>query len=305
MFDLGDLRSLSPKDLLKITHIFVTHTHMDHFIGFDDVIRVCLGRDKDLYLFGPPDFFQRVEGRLAGYTWNLVSEYTNDFRLFVTEVHEESLLTREYVCRDSFLPFKREYEEPFSGTLLMEPHFHVEAEILDHRIPCLGFSLVENFYVNILKDRLADLDLEVGPWINRFKKAIYEERDLDDEFSVTWEENGNIVREKKFALRELVNRISKISQGQRITYICDVIGSQENRGKIYRLALNADYLFIEAAFMDRDIAAAHEKYHLTAREAGEIARDAGARHLEVFHFSPRYNGNFEEIYGEAMDYFKE
>ena len=96
MFDLGDLRSLSPRDLLKTSHIFVTHTHMDHFIGFDEVLRIFLGRDKDLYLFGPADFFQRVEGRLAGYTWNLVAEYTNDFRLVVTEVHEEYLLTREY-----------------------------------------------------------------------------------------------------------------------------------------------------------------------------------------------------------------
>jgi len=31
LFDLGDISSLSPKDILKITHCFVSHAHMDHF----------------------------------------------------------------------------------------------------------------------------------------------------------------------------------------------------------------------------------------------------------------------------------
>ncbi len=45
IFDLGDTLPLSARDLLKISHAFITHTHIDHFIGFDRILGILLGRD--------------------------------------------------------------------------------------------------------------------------------------------------------------------------------------------------------------------------------------------------------------------
>ena len=67
IFDLGDITNLSSRDLLKISHGFVTHTHMDHFIGFDRLLRKALGREKTLVLFGPEGFIKNVEGKLSFY----------------------------------------------------------------------------------------------------------------------------------------------------------------------------------------------------------------------------------------------
>ncbi|MFC1533444.1 MBL fold metallo-hydrolase [Thermodesulfobacteriota bacterium] len=301
MFDLGELQTLSSRDLLKVSHVFVTHSHMDHFIGFDTLLRVCLGREKELHLYGPPDFFSHMEGKLAGYTWNLLNEYENDFSLKVKEVHPGKILSRIYVSRDRFRPKERETEEPFSGILLKEPAFRVEAALLDHRVPCLGLSLVENFYVNIKKEGLKNLGLTVGPWINRFKNALYEKEDLDADFPVIWEEKGAVVREKRFVLGDLANEIALISPGQKITYVTDVIGSPENKDKIIELAKDADHLFIEAAFMDHDKDVAREKYHLTTREAGELAREACVKQFTAFHFSPRYIHRDEDIQEEVME----
>nr|MDA8405026.1 hypothetical protein [Desulfobacteraceae bacterium] len=48
VFDLGDIAALSSRDALKISHVFVSHTHMDHFAGFDRLLRIMLGRSKTL-----------------------------------------------------------------------------------------------------------------------------------------------------------------------------------------------------------------------------------------------------------------
>jgi len=86
LFDLGDIRALPPRKLLRVSHVFVTHAHMDHFIGFDWMLRILLGRERDLKLFGPPGFLAQVEHKLSAYTWNLVHNYASDFTLRVTEL---------------------------------------------------------------------------------------------------------------------------------------------------------------------------------------------------------------------------
>ena len=73
-----------------------------------------------------------------------------------------------------------------------------------------------------------------------------------------------------------MKKITKISPGRKFVYIADVVGSPENSQKIVNMARNADVLYIEAAFMDQDLNVARKKYHLTAKEAGRLARKAVA-----------------------------
>ena len=305
LFDLGDVHALSSRDQLKISHIFVTHTHMDHFIGFDVLLRHFLGRHKTLHIFGPPGFFGNIEGKFHSYTWNLVGEYENELLIHVYEVHPDQILQKTYVCREGFRAKPLTSSNPNQGIIWAEPSFYIKAALLDHRTPCLGLCLVERIYVNVIKEALENLDLPVGPWLNRFKQAIYEKKDPSGDFNVTWERNGTVVKEKRYKLGLLIEKIAKISPGKKIGYITDVIGSDENRDKIVSLVRGSDLLFIEAAFLHRDIDIARKKFHLTAREAGQIAAQAQVRNLKLFHFSPRYADEEELFEKEALEAYEE
>jgi ribonuclease Z len=304
LFDMGDLHRLPAKDILKLTHGFVTHTHMDHFAGFDTILRAFLGRQKLFHVFGPPDFLQNIEGKLAGYTWNLVQNYSHGFSLKATEVYPTYSLSRVYHCKNNFKPSEAPTEAPFDGTLLAEPAFSVHAVHLDHKVQCLGLSLQERFHINIRKETLERLELPVGPWLREFKQALYEQRDPEGDYEVIWKEDGKEVK-RTFRLGDLTDEITHLSAGQKICYIVDVVYSPENAEKIIDFSQNADHLFIEAAFLDAELDVALDKYHLTAKQAGILAAKAGVKQFTVFHFSPRYAHTAHLLQQEADQAFSE
>ena len=296
IFDLGDITCLSARDLLKISHAFITHTHMDHFIGFDRLLRTVLGREKTLALFGPAGFLKNVEGKLAGYAWNLVDNYNYPLDLEITEVNSQSTVYRRYRCCDKFIPANESVEQPFNGLLYEEPGLAVTAAILDHGIPCLGLAIKEDFHVNILKDGLKKLGLEPGPWLADFKQALYRKSDPESEFE---QRSGTGEKARLYRLGELAAKIALITPGQKIGYIADAAYNQSNAERIVALVEESDHLFIEAAFLDTDKDIAAEKNHLTAGQAGMLAAMARVKNFSVFHFSPRYTGEEQRLRQEA------
>jgi ribonuclease Z len=57
---------------------------------------------------------------------------------------------------------------------------------------------------------------------------------------------------------------------------------------VHALAADCDLLVIESTFLATESALAEEHGHLTAGQAGEVAAQAGVRHLVLTHFSQRY-----------------
>ena len=303
LFDLGDLHNLSPRKLLKINHIFVSHTHMDHFIGFDYLLRVCLGRDCHISIFGPPGFHRQIENKINAYTWNLVENYTNDFALHVTEVHPEYKLLRTYHCRKAFEPEIQDANEKFAGTLVENSSFAVKGEFLDHKIPCLAYRFEEKSRVNIKKNTLLEMGLPVGAWLMDLKDMILRGDPDDKLVCVWWKEGKQGGGERFIPLGELKETIVKMTPGQKIAYITDAVYNGDNAQKIVELAYGSDLMFIEATFLHEDADKAAEKHHLTARQAGALARRAGAKRISLFHYSPKSKGAGNLLLEEAMAAF--
>jgi ribonuclease Z len=275
---------------MRISHVFVSHAHMDHFIGFDWLLRILLGREKDLQLFGPPGFLDQVEHKLRAYTWNLVHNYLSDFTLRVTELDGSGAgRLASFRCRSAF---RREDENSLiclENVLLCEPALQVRCTLLDHGgIPCLAYSLQEQAHVNVWKNRLQELGLPVGAWMRDMKQAVLRNEPEQWQIQVAWHEDG-VQRERLVSLAELKPAL-RIVPGQKIAYVTDVAWHENNVARIVDLTGDADLLYIEAAFMQRDAEHGRRKFHLTARQAGEIARAAQVGCVIPMHFSPRYVG---------------
>ena len=302
LFDLGDLSLLSAGDILKTTHAFITHTHMDHFSGFDQLLRLLLGRGKSIHMFGPVGFLNNVAGKLQGYTWNLVRHYEEGLNITAAEIDGHTITTQSFKCLESFSPSSPVSRPSRLPVVYEEPGFNVQVAILDHEIPSLGFALQERFHINILKPSLQELGLEVGPWVSQFKKMLYANVQPDTQIMV--KRTGCVEGPTVYSIGELSKKITRITAGQKIAYIADAIYSAENERKIITLAHKADRLFIEAAFLEEERSIAQKKYHLTAHQAGILARKAEVREMTIFHHSPRYSDQAHLLQEEAKRAFK-
>jgi ribonuclease Z len=291
LFDLGDLAPLSPRDLLRITHVFVSHMHMDHFIGFDALLRVHVGRTKTITLYGPAGLAARVGHRLAGYEWDLVDGYADDLMFDVVE-----LLAADRIAKSRF-SLKRRFEvEPLgehgaeNGVLGSANGLTVTAAMLEHHGVSVGYAVAEPVHVNIWGNKVVESGLELGAWLKPLKEAVRDGRPDDEPIALP---EGR--SEPLGALRSLVS----VESGQKLAYVTDVRDTPANREAIARLAAGADLLFIEASFAAADREKADARAHLTTTAAGEIARAAGVRRVEPFHFSPRYGGEEERMLDEV------
>lgn len=292
LFDCGQSVSLSAAEILRVSDIFVSHTHIDHFIGFDHLLRLHVGRNKRVRVFGPRGITACVRGKLTGYTWNLVNRQRLVFEVY--EWESRGVKRSEFFCRQRFR-HPRTTSLPAAPRLWQDELISVRCTPLDHRIVSLAYSVRERDFYNINPVRLRQLGHRPGPWLNELKHWVRGGRPAGTTLTV----DGRQLDPAPLAEQLLV-----ITPGRKLAYVADALGSPANQEKIVELARGADILFCEAAFLHEDLKRARDTRHLTARQAGELARRAGVKRLVVFHFSPKYEGRFQELDDEAQRAFQ-
>lgn len=301
LLDCGDLATLSPRHLLRVGVVAVSHTHMDHWAGFDRLLRLLIGRERTLPLVGPAGFAERLFHRLQSYTWNLAERIPSDLAFEVTEVAGGGAELPRTRLR-LHTRFRPEPLPPLpaapDGTVLRPGGLlRLRAAVLDHGTPCLGFAVEEAMHLNVWRTRLEARGLPTGPWLAALKAAVAEGRP-DDHPVPVYARAAEARRAPVLPLGELRELVG-VTPGQRLAYLTDFADTPENRAAAVALARDADILFVEAPFAAADAALAADRRHLTTRAAGEIARAAGARRIEPFHFSPRYLGQEARMLAEV------
>ena len=140
LFDAGEICALDSEALGDLGAVFISHHHVDHFIGFDRIVRANLDHDKALHVYGPEGTIRKVYDRIKSYEYQFFP-----FQKIVIKAHEilpGMIRSALLECTHRF-PRPKIREEECSGPVIHDTSdLYVEAAHVDHTTPCLAFALV-------------------------------------------------------------------------------------------------------------------------------------------------------------------
>ncbi len=234
LFDCGEgtqrqlIRSVG---LVELDAVFLTHHHVDHWLGLPGMFKSfdMRDRDRELLLYGPPGTAALLQSVRAAYG-------RLGYPLTVTDLE--------------------------AGDVIEWDGYEVEAFNVQHRGPAFGYAIVEADRPGRFDpDRARELGVTDGPDFGRLQAG---------------ETVGDVGPEQV---------VGEARRGRRIvlsgdTRPCDAV-------RVH--AADADVLVHESTFLHEDAARARETGHTTARQAAELATEAGVGLLALTHVSQRYH----------------
>lgn len=290
LIDCGTLTPLRPRDLQRVDRVFLTHAHIDHFIGFDALLRMHLGTSGTLTFYGPEGLSAHVRGRLTGYAWNLVED--SGLILEVCELLPEQALWTRFECRRRFAeePGPR---APHEGLLALPGGVNLRFAWMEHGVPCLAWVLEEPTGHSVDREALRATGLAPGPWLSELKRLAG-----GGELSGDLQIDG-----RAFEARELAGRVLLSRPGRRMAYVTDTIFNKKTVAALRQVARPVDELWCEASYLHPQREKARENLHMTARQAGRLAAELQASRLHLFHYSRRYQKDPAPHLAEAREAF--
>ena len=162
--ECGDASELTVKEIQDTKAVFISHTHIDHFVNFDAVIRHQIGIARRVVICGPQGIAAQVKAKIDSYTWNLIRKGS-----IIYEIRE--VLPSEINCYEIEPPtWELKPIKTIQGnTLFEEKGFTVSGTLLDHKIPTLAYKFKEN---DSVKMDLAASGFQGGKWVKELKEAF-------------------------------------------------------------------------------------------------------------------------------------
>ena len=157
--------------------------------------------------------------------------------------------------------------------------FYLEAEKMEHGVPTNAYCFVKKAQRRIDKAKLKKSKLGSGPLLKKLK------------------EGKDIVYESK---KYLAKNLTYTEGDKKVSFVLDTLDNK----KIIPFVKDSDLLVCEASFDDEMKDMAKEHLHLTAKQAGEIAKKSKSKKLILTHISQRYEKDLKKLLAEAKKVFK-
>ena len=149
-----------------------------------------------------------------------------------------------------------------AGLVHEDDNFRIEAVFLEHGVDNIGWRVSEKESRKFDKAKLEEYGV-VGPLVKQ----------LEAEKTLTI--NGRAIS---------LDDVSTIRPGESIAVVIDTRLCPQ----AVAIARNARILLTESTYLEEEAELAKKHFHLTAKDAATIAKEAGAEQLILTHFSARY-----------------
>ena len=160
--------------------------------------------------------------------------------------------------------------------------YEVRAVRTEHRCESVGYAIVEDDRKGRFdrEKAEAELGIEPGPAYSRLHRG--ESVELDD---------GRVVDPEEV--------VGPPRPGRTVVYTGDTVPTEA----VVAASDDADLLIHDATFAEDRRERAEATAHSTAKQAADVAREAGAKRLALTHVSTRYGGDPSPLAHEAEDAF--
>ncbi|XP_075231282.1 ribonuclease Z-like [Lycorma delicatula] len=284
----------------KITKIFITHLHGDHFFGLPGLLATITAHvtgsnsvnlppkhrlNHTVHVYGPQGLrsFMHHTFLLSENTVKIkykIHELRIPPELFINRPPVLDIVENTLNCSANIGIRGRDiYEKDNIWDIFSNGIISVKATMIKHKVPTFGYVISEKDTLgNLNVDKLRDIGLDPGPFCKNIKE-------------------GKPFKAKDGRIIEASEVLGPTVRGRKVT----ILGDTANPYSIRKLAMNSDVVVHEATFQDKDTMKANRSLHSTPSMAALFAKKIRAKTLILNHFSQRYSPSFKIKYAGYLD----
>ena len=230
------------------------------------VTRILLTHWHGDHVLGLPGLLQTLA--LSGYNKTLFIYGPVGTKKFMAE------LVKTFVYQGNYPIEVKEVD----GKVFDAIDFEIKSKKVYHGTPCNAYSFSEKDKFRIDKDKLKKSKLPFGPLLKKLK------------------EGKDVVYEGK---KYLAKNLTYKEVGKKVSIVMDTKFDKS----IINFVSDSDILISESTFSSEEEVRAKEYKHMTAGQAGEIAKKSKSKKLFLTHLSQRYEMEPKKILDEAKKVF--
>jgi ribonuclease Z len=296
LIDCGRIHHLAKRVLKSLSALFITHAHMDHFMGIDTFIRSVHVSPRTTDIFGPPGIADKLAWKLSGYDWNLTEPYWCTFR--VHEVFPDRIETCLFSGPEGFARHRLQVLERHDRVIFRNEYLEVKAEQCDHKIPTLIFRVSELPAFQVDDAKIGREGLVRGDWLRTLQKRFYHPDRAGGPLTVLRWRGEEIVEEPVTDSRALYQSIRGERPDASVGYVTDIGFTARNLETVLAALKGVTLLVCECSFLAEDREKARISAHLCASDVNCLVDRLRPAFVMPMHLSKSYLHHWERLYEE-------